>query len=131
MTVSPQTARETWRALEPVHAMIYFAPDPQEEYQALGLDSKANRAIGYFPARAAAMGAVSDAVVQATFFNFSALAVAFGMANAWDTASPAMPPPCGNDARCPRLPAGDPGKAYPVGHPSSATPARSEPTPDQ
>ena len=88
MTVSPQTARATWRALEPYHAMTYFAPDPQEEYQALGLDSKANRAIGYFPARAAAMGAVSDAVVQATFFNFSALAVAFGMAGAWTTASP-------------------------------------------
>lgn len=88
MTVSPKTARDTWRALEPLHAMVYFTPDPQEEYQALGLDSKANRAIGYFPARAAAMGAVSDAVVQATFFNFSALAVAFGMAGAWSTANP-------------------------------------------
>ncbi len=87
-TVSPQTARDTWRALEPLHAMVYFAPEAQEEYVALGFDVKANRAAGYFPARAAAMGAVTWPVVQATFFNFSGLACQFGMAGAWDVASP-------------------------------------------
>ncbi|MCW2777073.1 MAG: hypothetical protein JWN17_798 [Frankiales bacterium] len=88
MTVTPQTARATWRALEPLHAMVYFAPEAQEEYVALGYDVKANRAAGYFPARAAALGAVTWPVVQATFFNFSALACQFGMAGAWDVASP-------------------------------------------
>ena len=88
MPLDPQVARETWRALEPLHAMVYFTPEPQQEYQALGLDSKANRAVGYFPARAAAMGAVTDAVVQATFFNFSPLAVAFGMADVWTRVTP-------------------------------------------
>ncbi|MCW2606766.1 MAG: hypothetical protein JWO60_1459 [Frankiales bacterium] len=88
MTVTPQTARATWRALEPLHAMVYFAPEAQEEYAALGFDVKGNRAAGYFPARAAAMGAVTWPVVQATFFNFSALACQFGLAGAWDVASP-------------------------------------------
>ena len=88
MTVSPALARRTWQAMEPYHAMIYFVPDAQEEYAALGYDVKGNRAYGYFPARAAAMGAVSVDVVQATFFNFSRLAVEFGMAGVWDVASP-------------------------------------------
>ena len=81
-------SRSCWRTLEPVHSMVYFAPEPQEEYTALGFDLAANRAAGYFPARAAAMGAVSAPVVQATFFNFSALAVTFGMDKAWETATP-------------------------------------------
>ncbi len=74
--------------MEPYHAMIYFAREPQEEYTALGFDVAANRAVGYFPARAAAMGRVGPGVVQATFFNFSRLAVDFGLAGAWDVAGP-------------------------------------------
>ena len=88
--MNPTVSRTMWRAMEPVHAMVYFAPEPQEEYLALGLDAKANRAVGYFPARAAAMGAVTWPVVQATFFNFSALAVQFGMAGVWDLTTPAQ-----------------------------------------
>ena len=88
MTVTPEIARRTWRAVEPIHAMIYFVSEAQEEYAALGFDVKGNRAAGYFPARAAAMGAVTPDVVQATFYNFSRLAVDFGMAGAWETATP-------------------------------------------
>jgi hypothetical protein len=87
--VDPVVSRKTWRALEPVHAMVYFVPEAQEEYAALGLDVVNNRAAGYFPGRAAAMGAVSPSVVQAAFFNFSPLAVQFGMAGAWETTTPA------------------------------------------
>lgn len=87
--MTPDVARKTWRSLEPVHAMVYFTPEPQEEYAAAGLDVPANRAAGYFPARAAAMGAVGPGVVQATFFNFSALAVQFGMSGAWERSTPA------------------------------------------
>ena len=86
--MDPLTARKTARTCEPVHAMVYFAPEPQEEYAALGLDGSVNRAHGYFPARAAAMGAVSWPVVHATFFNFSAFAVQFGIVGTWDIASP-------------------------------------------
>ncbi len=86
--MEPSVARSTWRALEPVHAMVYFVPEAQEEYAALGLDVKGNRALGYFPARAAAFGRVGPGTVKATFYNFSRLAVEFGLAGVWDTVSP-------------------------------------------
>ncbi len=86
--MNPDIARSTHRTLEPYHAMVYFVPEAQEEYAALGLDSKANRAVGYFPARAAAMGAVTWPTVHATFFNFSPVAVQFGITGVWDIASP-------------------------------------------
>lgn len=87
--MDPSVSRKTWRTLEPVHAMIYFVPEGPQEYGALGLDVVGNKASAYFPARAAAMGAVSPSVVQATFFSFSAVAVQFGMAGAWETTTPA------------------------------------------
>ena len=87
-SVTPGSARETWRTLEPVHAMVYFVPEAQQEYAAIGLDSSIDRAIGYFPPRAAPMGAVTWPVVQATFFNFSARAVQAGMAGCWDVVTP-------------------------------------------
>ena len=86
--MDPRTARTTWQALEPVHAMVYFAPEAQEEYAALGLDVAGNRGVGYFPARAAALGRVGPGTVQATFFNFSRLAVEVGMAGVWEQVSP-------------------------------------------
>jgi hypothetical protein len=86
--VDPSVARKMWRTLEPVHAMVYFVPEHREEYAAVGLDVEGNRASAYFPARAAAMGAVRPSVVQAAFFNFSALAVQFGMAGAWEATTP-------------------------------------------
>lgn len=86
--MDPSTSRTTWQALEPVHSMIYFAPEAQEEYAALGLDVAGNRALGYFPARAAALGRVGPGTVQATFYNFSRLAVELGMAGVWDAVSP-------------------------------------------
>lgn len=83
-------SRSCWTALEPVHAQIYFAAEAQQEYSALGFDVTANQASGYFPARAAALGAVGPGVVQAVFFNFSAAACVFGMDRAWETATPAQ-----------------------------------------
>lgn len=73
-------------ALEPLHAMIYFAPEAQEEYAAFGLEGQA---AGYFPARAAALGAVPWQVVRATFFGFAPFAVEWGMAGAWEKVTPA------------------------------------------
>jgi len=76
----------TMHGLEPLHAMIYFVPEAKEEYAAFGLE---DQAAGYFPARAAAMGAVPWQVVQATFFGFAPFAVEWGMSGAWDKVSPA------------------------------------------
>jgi hypothetical protein len=78
------TSREMHK-LEPLHSMIYFVPEAQEEYAAYGLD---NAATGYFPSRAAALGAVPWQVVQATFFGFSPFIVEFGMTGAWERVSP-------------------------------------------
>src|SRR3954464_12715445 len=79
------TSRTMHRTLEPIHAMIYFAPEAFEEYEALGLSGPAEL---YFPSRAAALGVVPWQVVQATFFGFSPLAVQFGIAEAWTKTTP-------------------------------------------
>lgn len=80
------TSRRLHRVLEPVHAMIYFAPEAAEEYEKLGLSGPAEL---YFPSRAAAMGVVPWQVVQATFFGFAPLAVQFGITDAWSKTTPA------------------------------------------
>src|SRR5688500_7394579 len=80
------TSRAMHKVLEPLHAMIYFAPEAAEEYEALGLSGQAEL---YFPSRAAPFGIVPWHVVQATFFGFSPLAVQFGIAEAWTKTTPA------------------------------------------
>lgn len=86
--MNPDVARRSYKAMEPIHSMVYFAPEPQEEYAAIGLDVTGNRASGYFPARAAALGAVGPGLVQATFYNFSARSAAAGMAGVWERLRP-------------------------------------------
>jgi len=79
-------ARKMWRTLEPLHGMVYFAPEAREEYARLGLEE--HRA-GYFATRAAPMGAVGAEVVIATFFNFHPDLVRRHIPKAWAAASPA------------------------------------------
>jgi hypothetical protein len=78
-------ARKMWRTLEPLHGMIYFVPEAPAGYAQLGLFDRS----GYFVSRAAPMGAVTSAVVVATFFNFHPDLVARAMAGAWDRTTPA------------------------------------------
>src|SRR5947209_16725492 len=82
-TVGPVVARKTWRTLEPIHGLIYFAPEAAERYTALGIEGRA----GYFASRAAAMGPVSAEVVIATFFNFNPDLVRAAIPAAWHTTS--------------------------------------------
>ncbi|MEY2399733.1 MAG: hypothetical protein QOJ00_2907 [Actinomycetota bacterium] len=86
MTVSPLTARKTWRTLEPIHGLIYFAPEATDAYAALGVTGRS----GYFASRSAPMGAVPADVVIATFFNFEPGLVRGAMDGVWDIASPAQ-----------------------------------------
>ena len=79
-------ARKMWRTLEPLHGMVYFAPEAPEEYARLGFEE--HRA-GYFATRAAPMGAVGPEVVIATFFNFHPDLVRRHIPKAWAAASPA------------------------------------------
>jgi len=83
--MEPLVARKTWRTLEPLHGLIYFAPEADEAYAAVGL--RGNR-MGYFASRAAAMGPVTAPVVVATFYNFNPELVAAAIPEAWRLASP-------------------------------------------
>ncbi len=84
-SATAQTARRTWRTLEPLHGMIYFAPEATASYVGLGLAPEA----GYFASRAAPMGAVSAETVIATFFNFHPSLVRAAIPRAWAIAPPA------------------------------------------
>jgi hypothetical protein len=84
LPVEPLTARRTLRTLEPLHGMIYFAPEASESYTRLGLEPEA----GYFASRAAAMGEVGADTVIATFFNFYPGLVRAAIPSAWEAASP-------------------------------------------
>lgn len=78
-TLDPLVARRTWRTLEPIHGMIYFAPEAADRYAALGLADRS----GYFASRSAAMGPVGAEVVIATFFNFHPALVRRSMDGVW------------------------------------------------
>jgi hypothetical protein len=84
-TVGPDTARRTFRTLEPVHGMIYFSPYAPTAYAAIGIT---HQHMGYFASRSAAMGAAPAEVVIATFFNFSPALINRALPAAWEIASP-------------------------------------------
>jgi hypothetical protein len=85
-TVGSDTARRTFRALEPIHGMIYFSPYGPTAYAAVGIT---HQRMGYFASRSAAMGAVPAEVVIATFFNFNPALIRRALPAAWDLANPA------------------------------------------
>jgi hypothetical protein len=51
----PTLARRLWEAIEPIHAVVYFAPEPAETARRIGLRGFW---MGYFAGRAAPMGPV-------------------------------------------------------------------------
>ncbi|MHB1710314.1 MAG: SCO6745 family protein [Acidimicrobiales bacterium] len=79
-------ARTIWHHLEMVNAVAYFAPECREGAARLGLKGFW---MGYFACRAAPMGAVGAAVVEATFFNFHPARVRRSIPDAWSLAHPA------------------------------------------
>ncbi len=82
--MNPTLARKTWRTMEPIHGLIYFAPEAGEAYETLGLPGGQG---GYFASRAAAMGPVPAEVVVSTFFNFYPPFVRQTIPAAWSIAS--------------------------------------------
>jgi hypothetical protein len=80
------TARFLWQRLESYHGMIYFVPEADQHYTALGLDPGM---MGYFGSRSAAMGAVPAEVVVATFYNFEPSRVHAVVPEVWRRAAPA------------------------------------------
>jgi hypothetical protein len=78
-------ARTLWRAMEPIHAVVYFAPDVKTAFEDLGLRGFWR---GYFASRAAPMGPVPAEVVIATFYNFAPDMVRRAMSETWRHAEP-------------------------------------------
>jgi len=85
MHLDPVIARRTYRTVEPIHAMIYFAPVAHETYQQIGLRGQR---MGYFASRSAPMGRVPAEVAVATFYNFNPAVVRRAIPAAWELASP-------------------------------------------
>jgi hypothetical protein len=83
--LDPAVVARAHRAVEPLHAHMYFAPEHDERFSALGL--RAGR-MSYFAGRAAPMGAVGAGVVTATFYNFSPSLVVHMVPRVWTLASP-------------------------------------------
>jgi hypothetical protein len=77
--------RRAYRALEPLHSFVYFAPESEAELLGTGL--RPGR-MPYLAQRSAAMGSVGAAVVVATFYNFAPPAVARSVPRAWALAAP-------------------------------------------
>ena len=75
------------RVLDPLHSMIYFAPEAEELLSGLGL--RRGR-MTYFASRSAPMGAVGSGTVAATFYNFNPTLVGRHIPQAWTLASPAQ-----------------------------------------
>jgi hypothetical protein len=83
--LDPALIARAHRAVEPIHSHMYFAPEHDAGFSALGL--KPGR-MSYFAGRAAPMGAVGAGVVTATFYNFSPSLVAHMIPRAWTLAAP-------------------------------------------
>ncbi len=77
-------AARAHRSVDPLHSMIYFAPEADEEFSRVGL--RPGR-MSYFAGRSAAMGPVSPGVTTATFYNFNPTLVARHIPRAWTLAS--------------------------------------------
>jgi len=85
MSVAGTSARDAWRLLEPLHAVVYFSPEPLAALDAAGYRGFW---MGYFAGRAAPLGAVGAEVVHAMFYNFSFERVAKALPAAWRFAPP-------------------------------------------
>jgi hypothetical protein len=79
--------RQMWRLLEPLHAVLYYAPEVSARTEKLGFDV-GTRWPSYFALRAAPLGAVGPELVAATFYSFSPAVVREHVPAAWAVASP-------------------------------------------
>ena len=85
-TQPEQVARLVWQYGEPIHAVLFFAPERRAATDALGLEGAW---MSYFGCRAAPLGAASAAVVTSIFYGFNARRVERAIPDAWTHADPA------------------------------------------
>jgi hypothetical protein len=87
MEPTPTLARRFWHAIEPIHAVVYFAPEPAEAMRRAGLRGFW---MGYFAGRAAPLGPVPPEAVAAMAYGFAPGMVARAIPDAWRFAAPAV-----------------------------------------
>ncbi|MFF7272117.1 SCO6745 family protein [Streptomyces cyaneofuscatus] len=87
MTGEAARIRQMWHLLEPLHAVLYYAPAAFEEAAALGYDTQ-ERWASYFAWRAAPLGAAGTEEVVRAFHSFAPAAVARYVPASWETAPP-------------------------------------------
>ncbi|MFD6176070.1 MULTISPECIES: SCO6745 family protein [unclassified Isoptericola] len=80
-------ARQMWHALEPVHALFWYAPEVFAEAAGLGF-AVDSRWPSYFAWRAAPLGAAGAQQVGAAFYSFSPRTTAEHVPAAWRVAEP-------------------------------------------
>jgi len=74
-----------WQLIEPLHAIVYFAPEVSDAMRDLGLKGWW---MGYFAGRGAPLGPVGSQVVTATFYGFQPEMVERALPDAWRYATP-------------------------------------------
>ncbi|WP_326705456.1 SCO6745 family protein [Streptomyces cyaneofuscatus] len=87
MTGETARVRQMWHLLEPLHAVLYYAPAAFEEAAALGYDTE-ERWASYFAWRAAPLGAAGTDEVVRTFHSFAPATVARHVPASWAPAPP-------------------------------------------
>ncbi|WP_330341834.1 SCO6745 family protein [Streptomyces sp. NBC_00557] len=78
-------ARVLWERYEPVHDLLYFAPEVRRAADALGMRGYW---MGYFALRAAPLGAAHPSVVTSCFYVFHPARVTRALPDAWTYATP-------------------------------------------
>ncbi|MFJ8109517.1 hypothetical protein [Streptomyces sp. NPDC096132] len=84
--MSDTAARTMWERFEPVHDLVYFAPEVRRAADDLGLRGYW---MGYFALRAAPLGPAPASVVTSSFYVFHPHRVARALPDAWSHADPA------------------------------------------
>lgn len=83
--IEEHPSRRLWRAVETVHAVTYFSDESLDAAKVCGYRGFW---MGYFAFRAAPLGAVGPAAVEALFNNFHAERVTRALPDAWTFAPP-------------------------------------------
>jgi hypothetical protein len=78
-------ARTLWTYLNGLHSIVYWDPEPREEYQRVGLRGGWRQ---YFASRSAALGAVPIDVVTAVFYGFDPTLARRGLEGVWADTTP-------------------------------------------
>jgi hypothetical protein len=86
-TVDDGLPRRMWHQLEPLHAVLYYAPEAFEEAAGLGYDVS-TRWPSYFAWRLAPLGAVGAGLAASACYSFRPQMVAGHVPAAWAVAAP-------------------------------------------